>query len=229
MGQPVASSRVDEQTLAYMRLTGRTSEQIALVEQYCKLNGLFYDASTPDPEFTDSLELDLATVLPSLAGPKRPQDRIVLSEMKEKYRETLLAPVGPQGIGLAADELERTATYKNGTELEMKHGDIVIAAITSCTNTSNPSVMVGAGLLAKNAVAKGLTVKPYVKTSLAPGSKVVLDYLTKADLMTFFGKPGLLHCGLRVYYLYRQLRPASRAGSKCHSGRGSGCLICLEW
>ena len=175
---------VDEQTLAYMRLTGRSAEQIELVEQYCRHNGLFYDPNTPDPEFTDTLELDLSTVMPSLAGPKRPQDRILLSEMKEKYRETLLAPVGPQGIGLQESDLERTAKYRNGAELEMKHGDIVIAAITSCTNTSNPSVMVGAGLLARNAVAKGLSVKPYVKTSLAPGSKVVTDYLLEAGLMS---------------------------------------------
>ena len=181
---------VDEQTLAYMKLTGRTQAQIDLVEQYCKLNGLFYDPTTPDPDFTDTLELDLSTVQPSLAGPKRPQDRIVLADMKEKYRETLLAPVGPQGIGLAENELGRTATYKNGTELEMKHGDVVIAAITSCTNTSNPSVMVGAGLVAKKAVERGLTVKPYVKTSLAPGSKVVNDYLIKAGLLPYLEKLG---------------------------------------
>ncbi len=173
---------VDEQTLAYMQLTGRSPELIERVEQYTKLNGLWYDPSTPDPEFTDTLELDLSTVLPSLAGPKRPQDRIVISDLKEQYREILLRPVGPQGIGLSTDELDRTATYKNGSEVEMKHGDVVIAAITSCTNTSNPSVMIGAGLLAKKAVEKGLTVKPYVKTSLAPGSKVVTDYLDKSGL-----------------------------------------------
>ncbi|MEM9774154.1 MAG: aconitate hydratase AcnA [Chloroflexota bacterium] len=177
---------VDEQTLAYMRLTGRSEELIQMVEQYNKLNGLWYDPSTPDPEFTDTLELDMSTVVPALAGPKRPQDRIALTDMKEEYRKMLLAPVGPQGIGLSEDELSRTAMYKNGSEVEMKHGDVVIAAITSCTNTSNPSVMIGAGLVAKKAVERGLTVQPYVKTSLAPGSRVVTDYLEKADLMDAF-------------------------------------------
>ncbi len=181
---------VDDQTLAYMRLTGRSEEQIGRVEQYCKLNGLWYDPSTPDPEFTSTLELDMSTVLPSMAGPKRPQDRVLVSELKDEYRKMLLAPVGPQGIGLGEDELGRTGKYKNGTELDMKHGDVVIAAITSCTNTSNPSVMIGAGLVAKKAVEKGLSVKPYVKTSLAPGSKVVTDYLNKSGLMEYMEQLG---------------------------------------
>lgn len=181
---------VDGETLNYMRQTGRDEALLTAVETYYKANGLFYDPNTPDPEFTDTLELDMAAVKPSLAGPKRPQDRIYLSDMKETYRETLLRPVGPQGIGLNEDELGRTATYKNGTELEMKHGDVVIAAITSCTNTSNPSVMIGAGLVAKKAVEAGLSVKPYVKTSLAPGSKVVTDYLDKAGLTPYFDKLG---------------------------------------
>ena len=175
---------VDEQTLAYMRRTGRTEAHIALVEQYCKLNGFFYDPTTPDPVFSDTLELDISTVQPSLAGPKRPQDRILLSEMKASYRQMLTAPVGPRGIGLKEEALGKTAVMQdNGHTIEMTHGDVVIAAITSCTNTSNPSVMVAAGLVAQKAVAKGLTVKPYVKTSLAPGSKVVKDYLEKAGLM----------------------------------------------
>lgn len=181
---------VDEQTLHYMRQTGRPEALVEQVEQYSKLNGLWYDPTTPDPEFTDTLELDMSTVQPSLAGPKRPQDRIVLSEMKEKYRETLITPVGPMGIGLKEEELDRTGTYQNGSKVEMKHGDVVIAAITSCTNTSNPSVMVGAGLLAKKAVEKGLKVKPYVKTSLAPGSKVVTDYLDNAGLTSYLEQLG---------------------------------------
>ncbi len=176
---------VDDETLRYMRRTGRTEEQIALVEEYCKANGLFYSADSPDPIFTDTLKLDMSTVVPSLAGPKRPQDKIALSDMKEEYRKTLLRPTGPQGIGLKEEELGRTAQYKNGSTIDMKHGDVVIAAITSCTNTSNPSVMVGAGLLAKNAVERGLSVKPYVKTSMAPGSKVVTDYLDKAELTPY--------------------------------------------
>ncbi len=181
---------VDEQTLTYMRQTGRDEALIAQVKQYCQLNNLWYDATMADPEFTDTLELDMSTVQASLAGPKRPQDQIYLSDMKQKYRETLVAPVGPHGIGLDEADLNRTATYTNGTEIEMKHGDVVIAAITSCTNTSNPTVMVGAGLLAKKAVEAGLRVKPYVKTSLAPGSKVVTDYLDDSGLTYYLEQLG---------------------------------------
>lgn len=186
---------VDDQTLLYMRQTGRSAELVALVEQYCKNNSLFYDPSQPDPVFSDTLELDLSTVLPSLAGPKRPQDRVLLSEMKEKFRSALTAPVGPQGYGLKEEELGRTATYKNGSQHTMQHGAVVIAAITSCTNTSNPSVMIGAGLVAKKAVEKGLTVKPYVKTSLAPGSKVVTDYLNEAGLTAYLDQLGFQTVG----------------------------------
>ena len=173
---------VDAQTLAYLRLTGRSEELIDRVETYCKANGLWHDPDAQKPVFTDTLALDLSTVQSSLAGPKRPQDRILLADMKETYRETLLRPVGPQGIGLSESDLDRSATFHNGDDIEMKHGDVVIAAITSCTNTSNPSVMIGAGLLAKKAVERGLRVKPYVKTSMAPGSKVVTDYLDMAGL-----------------------------------------------
>jgi aconitate hydratase len=129
-------------------------------------------------------------VLPSLAGPKRPQDRILVSEMKEKYTKTLLSPAGPQGMGLREEELGRTAVVRNGHETEIGHGAVVIAAITSCTNTSNPYVMLGAGLVAKKAVEAGLTVPPYVKTSLAPGSRVVEDYLKKAGLMAYLEQLG---------------------------------------
>ncbi|MCO5189618.1 MAG: aconitate hydratase AcnA [Anaerolineae bacterium] len=181
---------VDDETLAYLRRTGRPNDLVERVEQYCKLNGLFYDPTTPDPEFSDTLELDMSTVVPSLAGPKRPQDKIALSDMKDSYRKMLLAPQGPQGIGLREDELTRTAMYRNGTEVEMKHGDVVIAAITSCTNTSNPSVMLGSALVAKKAVEHGLTVPPYVKTSLAPGSKVVRDYLEESGLMPYMEQLG---------------------------------------
>ncbi len=181
---------VDDETLRYLRRTGRSEEKIAQVEMYCKENGLWYDSADPDPEFTSKLSLDMSTVQPSLAGPKRPQDKITLADMKGEYRETLLRPVGPQGIGLQESELTRTGMYKNGTEVEMKHGDVVIAAITSCTTTSNPSVMVAAGMLAKNAVEAGLSVKPYVKTSLAPGSKVVTDYLDQAGLTPFLEQLG---------------------------------------
>jgi aconitate hydratase len=189
-GATVGFFPVDDETLNYLRQTGRPDELVDLVEKYTKAQGLFRTDDTPDPEFADVVELDLGTVLPSLAGPKRPQDRILVSEMKTKYRETLLAPAGPQGIGLQEEELGKTAVVTNGHETEIGHGAVVIAAITSCTNTSNPYVMLGAGLLAKKAVAAGLSVPPYVKTSLAPGSRVVEDYLKKADLMPYLEQLG---------------------------------------
>lgn len=189
-GATVGYFPVDDETLNYMRNTGRPSELVDLVEKYTKAQGLFRTDGMPDPEFTDVVELDLGTVQSSLAGPKRPQDRITLADMKSKYRESLLAPVGPQGIGLQEDELKRTATVSNGHDVEIGHGAVVIAAITSCTNTSNPSVMLGAGLLAKKAVEAGLTVQPYVKTSLAPGSRVVEDYLKKSGLMPYLEQLG---------------------------------------
>ena len=175
---------VDAETLRYMKLTGRPAEVIARTEAYMKAQGLFRDSSTPDPEFTDTLELDLGSVVPSLAGPKRPQDRVPMSELKETFKKTLTAPVKERGFELKPEALNAEATFgTNGGSQVMKHGAVVIAAITSCTNTSNPSVMVGAGLLAKKALEKGLNVKPYVKTSLAPGSRVVTEYLKQADLI----------------------------------------------
>jgi aconitate hydratase len=184
-GATVGFFPVDDETLNYMRNTGRSDELISLVEQYCKEQGLFRMDGMPDPEFTQVVELDLSTVQPSLAGPKRPQDRILLSDMKRKYRETLLAPAGPQGVGLKEEMLGKTAVIASDSKVEIGHGAVVIAAITSCTNTSNPQVMMGAGLLAKKAVAAGLKVPPYVKTSLAPGSRVVEDYLKKSGLMPY--------------------------------------------
>jgi aconitate hydratase len=175
---------VDAETLRYLRLSGRPESLIRRVEAYCRAQGLFRDADTPDPEFTDIVELDLGTVEPSLAGPKRPQDRVPLSEMKAAFQKALTAPVKERGYELPAEALERRATIgSNGNSVEMGHGSVVIAAITSCTNTSNPSVMVAAGLVAKKALEKGLKVKPYVKTSLAPGSRVVVEYLQSAKLL----------------------------------------------
>ena len=174
---------VDAETLRYLRYTGRTDEEVDRVERYCKEQGLFRSDQTPDPEFSETLALDLATVEPSLAGPKRPQDRVPLSAMKESFRRSLTAPVKERGYGLDSDALAKRATIGyNGNKAELSHGAVVIAAITSCTNTSNPSVMLGAGLLAKKAVELGLRVPPYVKTSLAPGSKVVTEYLKEAGL-----------------------------------------------
>jgi aconitate hydratase A / 2-methylisocitrate dehydratase len=175
---------VDAETLRYMKLTGRPQEVIELTEAYCRIQGLFREADSPDPQFTDTLELDLGTVVPSLAGPKRPQDRVSLSDMKASFQKALTAPVKERGFELSREALTGEGTYgTNGGMVKMKHGAVVIAAITSCTNTSNPSVLIGAGLLAKKAIEKGLKVKPYVKTSLAPGSRVVTDYLKSAGLL----------------------------------------------
>ena len=175
---------VDEETLRYMRLTGRSEETVARTEAYMRAQGLFRDANSPDPEFTDTLELDLASVVPSLAGPKRPQDRVALTDMQDTFRKALTAPIKDRGYELSGDALNREATFgTNGGSQKMKHGAVVIAAITSCTNTSNPSVLIAAGLVAKKAVEKGLNVKPYVKTSLAPGSLVVTEYLKSAGLI----------------------------------------------
>jgi len=175
---------VDEETLAYLQRTGRTPEEVGLVERYSKEQGIFRSAESPEPEFTDTLALDLSTVEPSLAGPKRPQDRVPLSQMKAAFRRALTAPVKERGYGLAEDAVSLAGTVRfNGTRAELKQGAVVIAAITSCTNTSNPTVMLGAGLLAQKAAARGLKVPPYVKTSLAPGSKVVTEYLREAGLL----------------------------------------------
>jgi len=182
---------VDEETLRYMRLTGRSEEVIARTEAYLRVQGLFREANSPEPEFTDTLELDLGSVVPSLAGPKRPQDRVALTDMKDTFRKALTAPVKERGFELSQEALTKEATFgTNGGSTQMKHGAVVIAAITSCTNTSNPSVLVAAGLVAKKAVEKGLNVKSYVKTSLAPGSRVVTEYLKKAGLIDPLSKLG---------------------------------------
>jgi aconitate hydratase A / 2-methylisocitrate dehydratase len=165
----------DDETLRYLKATGRSEDRIALVEAYAKEQGMWRDANTPDPVFTDTLGLDLSTVYPSIAGPKRPQDRILLSKAPESFAAALDKEYGK------ADEADKRVPV-DGESYDLGHGDIAIAAITSCTNTSNPSVMIAAGLVARNAHTKGLTVKPWVKTSLAPGSQVVTDYLKAADL-----------------------------------------------
>lgn len=204
---------VDDETLRYLTLTGRPEEQVDLVEQYCKAQNLFRTDETPDPEFDDLLELDLATVEPSVAGPRRPQDRVVLGDLQRVFRTTYKTTFGEGAESEEEPELERlegeggipgeevaaaamaVATRPKrvgmvpvdcgGVQTTMHHGSVAIAAITSCTNTSNPSVMVGAGLLAKKAVERGLRVAPTVKTSMAPGSQVVTRYLDKADLLPY--------------------------------------------
>jgi len=165
---------ISKATIAYLAATGRAPERVALVEAYAKAQGLWHDEGAADPVFTDQLELELSEVLPSMAGPKRPQDRVLLSESAAKFNAALTGEFGRPG--------DAARTPVSGESYDLGDGDVVIAAITSCTNTSNPSVLIAAGLLAKNAVAKGLKVKPWVKTSLAPGSQVVTDYLAKAGL-----------------------------------------------
>ena len=183
-GATIGFFPVDDETLRYLRLTGRPTDLVELVERYCKEQGLFRTADTPAPQFTDTLELDLGSVEPSLAGPKRPQDRVPLRDMQHTFQAALTAPIKERGYELNEAEVATKAMMgTNGGAVEMSHGAVVIAAITSCTNTSNPSVMVGAGLVAKKAVERGLRVKPYVKTSLAPGSRVVTDYLQRAGLL----------------------------------------------
>lgn len=188
---------VDAETMRYMLYTGRAPELVKLVEQYMRLQGMFRTDDMPDPVFTDALELDMGTVEPSLAGPKRPQDRIPLSQMQPTFERDLVAPVGKRGFALNPQQLDQRVqiTVDNGHPIEIGHGSVVIAAITSCTNTSNPSVMLGAGLLAKKAIEHGLTVPPYVKTSLAPGSKVVTDYLNEAGLSTYLEQLGFYVVG----------------------------------
>ncbi|MGA8443418.1 MAG: aconitate hydratase AcnA [Candidatus Sulfotelmatobacter sp.] len=204
---------VDKESLKYLKLSGRTAEQIALVEAYCREQGMFHDGKTSEAEYSELLALDLGTVEPSIAGPKRPQDRVVLSQAGDSFQKALPSLIKPKSaasgtavqtanagssanweqeggsptaIGVEDPNVHEhvPATVKNS----LKHGSVVIAAITSCTNTSNPSVMIGAGLLAKKAVEKGLTIPPWVKTSLAPGSKVVRDYLENAGLTAYLEK-----------------------------------------
>jgi aconitate hydratase A / 2-methylisocitrate dehydratase len=195
-GATVSYFPIDDETLSYMRLTGRSAEQIELTERYAKLQGLFRNDATPDPAFSETLEVDLGAIEPALAGPKRPQDRILLSQIGPTYRQMLAAPAGNQGMGLSESDLDRCSVVTlNGTSEPITHGAVVIAAITSCTNTSNPSVMLAAGLLAKKAVEKGLKVKNYVKTSLAPGSTVVTEYLQKSGLLTFLEQLGFYLVG----------------------------------
>jgi aconitate hydratase len=179
---------VDEETLRYLRNTGRPAELVDLVERYTKAQGLFRSDDAPTPVYSDTLRLDLGSVEPSLAGPKRPQDRIPLTDMKRAFQSALRSPTAQRGFGLNAEALTRTASAGEGVVLS--HGAVVIAAITSCTNTSNPSVMIGAGLLAKKAVERGLRVPSHVKTSLAPGSTVVTRYLETAGLTPYLDQLG---------------------------------------
>jgi aconitate hydratase len=205
-GSTCAIFPIDAETLRYLAFSGRPKPQIELVEAYAKAQGLWHDEHAEEPTYTDTLELDLSTVVPSIAGPRRPQDRIALTDAKSAFGAAVKAHLPGNGQDEALDEsfpasdpaatqsvATRTGTpvtLADGTTTELDHGHVVIAAITSCTNTSNPSVMLGAGLLARNAVQRGLTVKPWVKTSLAPGSKVVTEYLDRAGLTEYLDALG---------------------------------------
>lgn len=183
-GATVGFFPVDEEALHYLAQTGRDKDHIDLVREYCIAQGLFRTDDTPDPFFRDTVELDLNDVKPSLAGPKRPQDRVDLSDMKKVWQNTLVKPIDERGFGLTEEKLDATGSIKrDGKTYKLPHGAVAIAAITSCTNTSNPSVMIGAGLIAQKAVEKGLEVPAYVKSSLTPGSQVVTKYLERANLL----------------------------------------------
>ena len=210
-GATIGFFPVDDETLKYLRFTGRSEHQVQLVEAYAKAQGMFRTDASADPVFSDTIELDLGTVEPSLAGPKRPQDRVPLAKAKSMFAEALRGELerlgedtggrlsnagGSGGVGVApAAAAAAVSVRMHEQTFTITHGSVVIAAITSCTNTSNPSVMIGAGLLAKKAVEKGLAVKPWVKTSLAPGSKVVSDYYLKSGLMTYLEKLGFYLAG----------------------------------
>jgi aconitate hydratase len=193
-GSTCAIFPIDAQTLEYLRLTGRSAEHIALVEAYAKAQHMFRTDATPDPQFTDTLELDLSSVTPSLAGPRRPQDRVALGEVKDAFNAALVEWVAARDAKPASQAARMESEGPVATAVvdraRVADGSVVIAAITSCTNTSNPSVLIGAGLLARNAVQRGLRRKPWVKTSLAPGSKVVTDYLAKSGLQKYLDDLG---------------------------------------
>jgi aconitate hydratase len=192
-GATVGFFPVDKRTLDYMRQTGRDEAKVAAVESYLRAQGLFVDYTQPaDPiVFSDVLELDLSTIVPSMAGPKRPHDRVAVSALKAEWNKGLTAPVSFKAYGIKPEDVSKTTTFTyQGKSFTITHGSVLIAAITSCTNTSNPSVLIGAGLLAKKAVERGLNTMDFVKTSLAPGSGVVTRYLEASGLLPYLEKIG---------------------------------------
>lgn len=192
-GATICFFPVDEKALEYMRLTGRSAEQVQWTESYLKAQGLFrdYNSADQDPHFSSVLELDLSTIVPCMAGPKRPHDFVALTNVKSDFAKCLESPVGHKGFNIAEAERAKTASFEyEKKQFALKHGSVVLAAITSCTNTSNPNVLIGAGLLAKKAVEKGLTVDPFIKTSLAPGSGVVTQYLERSGLLPYLEQLG---------------------------------------
>jgi aconitate hydratase len=207
---------IDGKTLEYMRLTGRTEEQVALTEAYAKEQGFWLDTAAPDPVFTDTLDLDMSSVEPSLAGPKRPQDKVLLSQVDEEFLATCESEYK---IGRSDCD---TRVSVPGAKHDLGHGDVVIAAITSCTNTSNPSVLVAAGLVARKARERGLDRKPWVKTSLAPGSQVVTDYLDRAGPQRRSRRDRLQPHRLWLHHLHRQFRPLAGADQRGDPRQRSG-------
>ncbi|NQU64180.1 MAG: aconitate hydratase AcnA, partial [SAR324 cluster bacterium] len=185
----------DVETLRYMKATGRPQDILDRTDAYCKAQGIFRTDGMTAPLFSETVELDLSTVEPSLAGPKRPQDRISLSNLTDQWRKVLTSPIGKRGFELSPLEMTKVSEIQEEPHRKLTHGSVVLAAITSCTNTSNPSVMIAAGLLAKKAVEKGLTMAPWIKTSLAPGSRVVSDYLSKSGLNVYLEKLGFFNVG----------------------------------
>ncbi|MBM7656092.1 aconitate hydratase AcnA [Neobacillus cucumis] len=183
---------VDKETLNYLRLIGREEDQVSLVEAYYKAQGMFMESNSPEPYYSDHVELDLSTIVPCLAGPKRPQDRIELTKMKQNYSELVYKPINEGGYGISGEELEKSViiSHRTGEQTVIKNGSVVLAAITSCTNTSNPAALITTGLVAKKAVEKGLKKPAYVKTSLTPGSRVVTDYLMESQLLSYLEELG---------------------------------------
>ncbi len=195
-GATVGFFPIDAETLRYYRQTGRLPDEVEALERYAKANMMFREDSAPEPTYTDTIELDLGSVEPSVAGPKRPQDRIRLADVKTQFEADLRKPFEERGFALSDDALKKTGRLSMGSvNKDLTHGDIVIAAITSCTNTSNPSVMLAAGLVAKKAAERGMRAKPWVKTSLAPGSKVVTEYYNDTGLMTYLEQVGFYVVG----------------------------------
>ncbi len=209
---------VDGITLDYLKLSGRKDERIALVEKYNKAQGLFLKRAAPDPVFTDTLELDLSSVVPAMAGPNRPEKFAPLQTIKSGFLEALEAPKDKAGYAKAGEKDKRVKV--EGKNFDIGHGDVMIAAITSCTNTSNPSVLIGAGLLAKKAAALGLTAKPWVKTSFAPGSQVVADYMNKAGLQDELDKVGFYLVGFGCTTCIGNSGPLDPAISKAINDNG---------
>ena len=228
-GATCAFFPIDRQTIAYLRDTGRAPAHVAQIEAYARATGLWAEADDPLPEVSEMVEIDLATVEPSVAGPKRPQDRIALSSVATAFHEALAAPVGPHGFGLSGAERQAEAKVEiDGRAVRLRHGTLAIAAITSCTNTSNPGVMLAAGLLARNARARGLKVPCHVKTSLAPGSRVVEEYLAGAGLMAPLEELGFHVVGIGCTTCSGKSGPLAPGLSEAIAENGLVCAAILS-